>query len=122
MKLLLDNYLADYPSGEWVLDDITSPCIDAGDPNSDWTSELWQHGKHINMGAYGGTPQASMSLSTAGNKADFNNDGFVDGEDLALFVDMWLVDDLLLPENINRKDSINFSDWAEFAGQWLWEE
>ena len=39
----------------WVMDANTSPCIDAGDPNSDWKAELWPHGKRINMGAYGGT-------------------------------------------------------------------
>ncbi|GAF67932.1 unnamed protein product, partial [marine sediment metagenome] len=57
----------------WVYDDVNSPCIDAGDPNSHWTAELWPHGKRINMGAFGGTPQASMSLSDAGNIADLNN-------------------------------------------------
>ncbi|TKJ38685.1 MAG: hypothetical protein CEE38_02990 [Planctomycetes bacterium B3_Pla] len=48
-------------SESWVKDDVTSPCIDAGDPNSDWTSETWPHGGRINMGAYGGTREASMS-------------------------------------------------------------
>ena len=48
--------------GSWVKDDVTSPCIDAGDPNSDWTSETWPHGGRINMGAYGGTREASMSI------------------------------------------------------------
>jgi parallel beta-helix repeat protein len=48
-------------STSWVKDDVTSPCIDAGDPNSDWTSEIWPHGEHINMGAYGGTQEAGMS-------------------------------------------------------------
>ncbi len=43
------------------MDDVTSPCIDAGDPNSDWTGETWPHGGRINMGAYGGTREASMS-------------------------------------------------------------
>jgi len=56
----------DPDSQTWVQDDVTSPCIDAGDPNSDWTAELWPHGESINMGAYGGTSQASMSLSDAG--------------------------------------------------------
>jgi len=122
LKLLLDNYLARYALGDWVFDSVNSPCIDTGDPASDLITELWPHGNRINMGAYGGTPQASMSLSTVGNKADLNNDGSVNSEDLALFVEMWLVDDLFLPENINRKDSVNISDWAEFASQWLWEE
>ena len=63
---------------DWVVDVNTSPCIDAGDPNSDWTGESWPHGSRINLGAYGGTPQASMSLSAVGNKAAYNNDGAVD--------------------------------------------
>ena len=50
----------------WVQDDVTSPCIDTGDPNSEWAGEIWPHGKRINMGAYGGTRQASMSLETEG--------------------------------------------------------
>ena len=55
------------PNSEtWIQDDMTSPCIDAGDPNSDFSSETWPHGGRINMGAYGGTHQASMSLETGG--------------------------------------------------------
>jgi predicted outer membrane repeat protein/parallel beta-helix repeat protein len=106
----------------WFTDASTSPCVDTGDPNSKWTAELWPHGKSINMGAYGGLPQASMSLSNLGNRADLNNDGFVNGKDLGLFVNMWLADDLLLSEDINRNGLVNFSDWSEFAGQWHWEE
>ncbi len=49
-------------SGTWVRDDVTSPCIDAGDPNSDRGEEVWPHGGRINMGAYGGTREASMSI------------------------------------------------------------
>ncbi|MHC4213457.1 MAG: hypothetical protein ACYSWP_08815, partial [Planctomycetota bacterium] len=65
LKLLVDNYLMSYTLGDWVLDNVNSPCIDAGDPASDWTEELWPNGNRINMGAYGGTSQASMSLSDA---------------------------------------------------------
>jgi hypothetical protein len=46
----------------WVEDDVTSPCIDAGDPDSLLGDEPWPNGERINMGAYGGTAQASMSL------------------------------------------------------------
>ena len=106
----------------WVSDKTNSPCIDAGDPNSHWTKELWPHGKQINMGVYGGTPEASMSLSPAGNIVDFNNDGFVYYEDVALFGEMWLSDIVPLSQDINRNGLVNFADWAEFAGQWLWEE
>jgi parallel beta-helix repeat protein len=48
-------------SERWVTDDVISSCIDAGDPNSDWSSETWPHGERVNMGAYGGTREASMS-------------------------------------------------------------
>jgi predicted outer membrane repeat protein len=48
-------------SESWVKDNFTSPCIDAGDPNSDWSGETWPNGQRINMGAYGGTAEASMS-------------------------------------------------------------
>jgi hypothetical protein len=51
----------DLLSQSWVKDNVTSPCIDAGDPNMDWIAEPWPHGQRINVGAYGGTAQASMS-------------------------------------------------------------
>ena len=47
----------------WVVDDVTSPCIDAGDPNSPVGDEPKPNGGVINMGAYGGTAEASKSLS-----------------------------------------------------------
>jgi predicted outer membrane repeat protein len=73
----------------WILDEVTSPCVDAGDPNSDLAVELWPHGERINMGAYGGTSQASRSLSDAGNIADLNRDGIVDSADMCMMVDYW---------------------------------
>jgi beta propeller repeat protein len=57
-------------SGEWVSDDMTSPCIDAGDPTSPLADELLAApdaatgavlNERINMGAYGGTSQASLA-------------------------------------------------------------
>lgn len=45
----------------WTKDNVTSPCIDAGDPDSDWTREPVPSGEWINMGAYGGTAEASKS-------------------------------------------------------------
>jgi hypothetical protein len=50
------------PAGEsWVPDDATSPCIDAGDPATSVGAEPEPNGGRINMGAYGGTAQASKS-------------------------------------------------------------
>ena len=45
----------------WILDKVTSPCIDAGDPNADPADEPVPNGGRINIGAYGGTEQASLS-------------------------------------------------------------
>jgi predicted outer membrane repeat protein len=36
-----------------------SPCIDAGDPNSDFSLEPAPNGGRIDMGAYGNTPEAT---------------------------------------------------------------
>jgi parallel beta-helix repeat protein len=47
----------------WVIDDVTSSCIDAGDPNSLVCDEPEPNGGIINMGAYGGTAEASKSTS-----------------------------------------------------------
>jgi len=44
-----------------VIDGITSPCIDAGDPSSPVEDEPEPNGGRINMGAYGGTAEASKS-------------------------------------------------------------
>jgi len=48
-------------SDSWIQDDVTSPCIDTGNPDSDWSAEPMPNGGRINMGAYGGTIQASKS-------------------------------------------------------------
>jgi len=49
-------------SESWVVDDVTSPCIDTGDPISQIGDEPELNGGIINMGAYGGTAEASLSL------------------------------------------------------------
>ncbi|MHC4157782.1 MAG: hypothetical protein ACYSSO_01760 [Planctomycetota bacterium] len=111
----------DADSESWVKDANTSVAIDVGDPNSDWTSELWPHGKRINMGAYGGTAEASMSLSSAGNIANLNNDAndIVDYNDLSLYVDKWLYDEVLLAEDLDRDGDVDAVDFSIFAKNWL---
>ena len=44
----------------WVWDDVTSPCIDAGDPLSPVDQEPSPNDNIINMGAYGGSAEASF--------------------------------------------------------------
>lgn len=46
---------------DWVEDGVTSPCIDAGLPANPVGSEPAPNGDRINMGAYGGTVEASKS-------------------------------------------------------------
>ncbi|MHC4476937.1 MAG: right-handed parallel beta-helix repeat-containing protein [Planctomycetota bacterium] len=48
-------------SQNWVLDGVTSPCIDTGDPCTSFAAELSPHGCRANMGAFGNTEQASKS-------------------------------------------------------------
>ena len=74
--------------GKWVLDDVSSPCIDAGDPNVAPTEEPMPNGGRINMGAYGNTATASMSEWLL--EADFNYDGIVNLADFAAFIQLWL--------------------------------
>jgi len=51
-------------TGQWVVDSMHSPCIDTGDPASDVGDEPAPNGGRINMGAYGGTAEASKSFVT----------------------------------------------------------
>ncbi len=71
----------------WVLDNVTSPCVDGGDPAVDIGKEPTPNGGRINMGAYGGTAYASMSEGIPG---DINGDGRVNMIDLAVLADNWL--------------------------------
>ncbi|MGB2863683.1 MAG: hypothetical protein WBC05_10200, partial [Sedimentisphaerales bacterium] len=51
----------DLDSETWISDDVTSSCVDAGDPGSAIGLEPSPNGSVINIGAYGGTTQASKS-------------------------------------------------------------
>jgi len=58
----------------WIQDDKTSLCIDAGDPNTGTSQEVWPHGLRANIGAFGGTLEASLSLSVVGSQGDLRRD------------------------------------------------
>lgn len=51
----------DPASESWVMDEVTSPCLDAGDPDAPVNGEPEPNGGRVNMGAYGGTAEASKS-------------------------------------------------------------
>jgi predicted outer membrane repeat protein len=79
----------------WVQDTVTSPCIDAGDPGTPIMFESFPNGGVVNMGAYGGTAEASKSyfgkpvceVIVAG---DINGDCKVDLDDFAIMARHWL--------------------------------
>jgi len=80
--------------GSWVNDDVTSPCIDAGDPTAPVASEPFPNGGIINMGVYGGTAEASKSCfgERVGENniyGDINSDCKVDLVDLLTVIAQW---------------------------------
>jgi len=87
----------DANEGRWVTDDVTSPCIDAGDPMSPIGLQPFPNGGIINMGAYGGTGEASKSYFggppcetiVAG---DVNGDCLIDFKDFFFVALHWLED------------------------------
>jgi len=87
------------PNGEsWVIDDVTSPCIDAGEPTSPIGLEPFPNGGAVNIGAYGGTEEASKSYF---------------GEAAC---------ETIVAGDINGDCNVNFLDFRLMALHWMWEE
>ena len=85
----------DPSSQSWVLDEETSPCIDAGDPMTPIALEPFPNGGIVNMGTYGGTPEASKSYfgkppCETIMAGDVNGDCIIDFEDFRLMGLHWL--------------------------------
>ena len=74
----------------WAFDDVTSLCVDGGDPLDNPSGERMPNGGRINMGAYGGTAYASMSEWPFAY--DGNRDGRMDFKDLAGLCNQWLLE------------------------------
>ncbi len=108
----------------WMSDDITSPCIDAGNPGSLLVDEFltipldpnneWGINKRINMGCYGGTVEASMPPYDWALLADLNNDGTVNLEDFGYFSNYWRSDGNDLPADFDRNKTISPVDLQLF--------
>ena len=88
---------ADDPNapGLWVLDEVTSPGIDAGDAGIDASEEPSPNGGIVNIGAYGHTEYASRSMQaeirgTWPLRMDCNLDGIVNLVDFACLAEEWL--------------------------------
>jgi len=82
-------------TNSWVLDNVTSPCIDAGDWMTPIGFEPFPNGGRINMGAYGGTIEASKSYFEKEPcqtiiAGDINGDCIVNLKDFAIMAFHWL--------------------------------
>lgn len=95
LKSKLGRYMPDHsnprnPKPEnWVIDNVYSPCIDAGKPKTNPMNETMPNGGRINMGSYGSTAFASKSPWPL--QADLNYNGHVWYEDLIKFAQNWLL-------------------------------
>ena len=81
-------------SESWIEDEVTSPCIDAGDPNRSLGDEPFPNGGLVNLGAYGGTTEASKSyfgdpVCHTHLAGDVNGDCRIDIEDLRTVLSQW---------------------------------
>ena len=85
----------DANEGRWTKDEVTSLCIDAGDPASPIGFEQFPNGGIINMGAFGGTTEASKSyfgepVCETIVAGDINGDCIVNLKDFAIMALHWL--------------------------------
>jgi hypothetical protein len=103
----------------WVKDEVTSPGIDAGHPDDNYSNELWPHGKRINVGAYGNTPQASLSVVSRGNPADADGDDRVNQQDFAAFAAQWQSGKTPVRSDMNRDGNVDLADFFIFAQDWM---
>jgi hypothetical protein len=92
----------DANEGRWTRDNVTSPCIDAGDIYSPIGFELFPNGGLINMGAYGGTAEASKSyfgkpVCETIVAGDVNGDCRINFLDFQLMALHWLEDNTPQP-------------------------
>ncbi|UCG57696.1 MAG: hypothetical protein JSU70_22880, partial [Phycisphaerales bacterium] len=104
----------DDPSA-WVRDDVTSPCIDEGDPSLPFNKECRPNGGRINMGAYGGTCEASKSMKILG---DINQDGSVDANDLDILSRNWLAQKPGVRADITSDGIVDLHDYYWVATDW----
>ena len=113
----------------WHYDDVTSPCIDAGNPGSPLKDEVpatpddptnrWGINLRINMGAYGGTAEASLAPHGWNLPTDLNNDGNINMKDYAAQIRSQIETVHAHPGDLNRDGTVDTSDLAILAEDWL---
>jgi hypothetical protein len=86
----------------WIQDNVTSSCIDAGDPMDPIGWEPFPNGGFVNMGAYGGTLESSKTyfgepICETIVAGDINGDCQVNRADLEIMALHWTDEEPLLP-------------------------
>jgi hypothetical protein len=124
----------DWAAERWTYDDVTSPCIDAGNPADELGEELpfvpidpagiFGANLRVDMGAYGQTDQASLAPADQILLTDMTNDGATDLEDLLILADRWLRQNYhtfykARGTDFTRDNMVNLEDLACLAGEWL---
>ncbi len=64
----------DRSTNKWVTDNVSSSCIDKGNPADNYALEPSPNGNVIDLGIYGGTAEASKSLKTITAVTDLSED------------------------------------------------
>jgi parallel beta-helix repeat protein len=118
-------------ANQWTRDGATSRCIDAGNPGFSLREEVlvpdvdplnvFGRNLRINMGAFGGTAEASIPPHGWALLADLNNDGTVDSADLARWLKYWLGTSAQMPADLDRNQTVDMIDLALFTRDWLLE-
>ncbi|MEN6332740.1 MAG: NosD domain-containing protein, partial [Phycisphaerales bacterium] len=113
----------------WVRDDVTSRCIDAGNPGAilgeepiampDEPSHNPGRNLRIDMGAYGGTREASMAPRGWAILTDTDNDGRVDLRDFARWAAAFRSRQETTPSDATRNGRVDYADLSRLAADWL---
>lgn len=128
-RLQSEGWRWDSDISDWTWDAVTSRCIDAGNPGcaleaEPVTLEVDPRNRcgvnvRIDMGAYGGTEQASMAPPGWMLLGDLDNSGSVDYHDTAILAAAWLQTGETLPADVSRDSVVDLEDIAVLTLTWL---
>jgi len=109
-------------TGGWTQGQLTSACIDRGNPGSLLNDESGDSNNvRVDMGSFGGTTKASIPPADWGLLADIDNDGTTDNFDFTCFASYWLTKGSDLPADLDRSENVDITDFQLFSDDWLRE-
>lgn len=112
----------------WTYDSRTSPCIDTGHPGQPLGDEpltvpddpggVLALNRRVNIGAYGGSAEASLASPDWSLRADVDNDGLVDWRDLGVAAVDWPARGGIARGDVTRDGAVGAADFAVFGAEW----